>query len=305
MPGPDHPEGSIADLDRGRGLRVAGPAVVDHKRERLPRLAGHVGRRDRRILEGRLGQHHRAGQHPHALRQHPMSGNPQPQPAATDDRSPHRVRQAVHEAFPMVVTDEHGDRAGPAAAGQPAAERAHSRRPIERLLGAFQGERQPWLSVASGRQGLEPLHQHGMSGAGGDDIVGFRGESDRVSLRERLHRTMHDVAGVFGETQIDDRRRHGMGGRPERAGNGRRCRAIRLRKTEPAKLQAFAVASQGSAFGQDDFPNALEIKVFSGPMAEPRTAGRRACTGVFGLWRDVTLRYFSAASRRSSLQRQH
>ena len=211
-----HAEAGFVDRDRRCRLGIPGAAVVDHQTHGRPgRLAprDHLRRRDRRRVVCSTGfrQHHGAGQHPHAVCKHRVAWHPQPEFAAPHDQPPYAERQPMHETVGMVVVHDDGHRAGPAPPRQPLSQRTQAGRPIERFVGAFERQRQPWLPRPFSRQAAEPLRCRLVAGAGGDHIVGFRREGDRPAFSQCLHRAMHDIAGVVGAAQINDHGRHGQG----------------------------------------------------------------------------------------------
>ena len=200
------------DLDRGGGLRIAGAAVVEHQRYCSRHAGQHILGGDERCFTGadRLGEHHGARQHPHAFRQHLMTGNPQPQSARADDRVSRGRGQPVDEALRVVVGDEDRHRPGPAPAGDPATDRTQPGGPVEGFVGALEGQCQPRLAVPHGGEFDEPAHGGLVPYARCNHVVGFGREGDAPALGKRLHGPMHHIPGIVRFSQVDDHWSHGQ-----------------------------------------------------------------------------------------------
>ena len=71
-----------------------------------------------------------------------MRGHPQADRAGRNHRRTHRRSQLRQHAGRMIVAADERHRAGPAAAGQPLGQPVHLRHVVERIVGAFDGQRQ-------------------------------------------------------------------------------------------------------------------------------------------------------------------
>jgi hypothetical protein len=107
----------------------------------------------------------------------------------------------------VFIIDNQRNRPRPAAPRQPARQRRQIGHVIGRFFRAFdrQGHRRAAGPTLHPEQSLHSIRA---ASTGRQSIHGFGRQGDQLPFRQRLNRTMNDVATVFGITNINDGGRH-------------------------------------------------------------------------------------------------